>query len=552
MDEEKIKKQKLLKNEIIDRCYDQTAFIEFCMQQKKNGDDLDIWTYEELEKVIKEFINKINHELSLKYNDEESKTKEDPIKENINRDNITNQDDPKINKDKDNSKINENDNNIEQKEINKEKMIKINCKLLKKNLLNDKKINITINKYNYIKSKNILSESYILYNIKLSSKQKNDKNNKNDDNSSKEIVDFNVERKYIDFLNIREILSKYFPYNYIPSLPEKTEEYLLKEENQPKIISYLQLFLNAIISKEDLKAYEGIFYFLTIKDYNEYKNKLKEIIANPPPLNVEDILSLEGTKTFQELNGDDYNNNEMEIEENQNELQFFNIKNYFEIQYKLIAQLKEHLKDFNTNFNNCFNNLGQIEQDFSFLYQLNNKVMMKEEIKKSFQELGRFFQGWKDLIKKQNILVKRNISFFYNFVLHESLSYVSLIKKRENIKNLFINEYKKLDQKKEKIWKNEDIKKWEINYENFKIDNALLLKDKKYAKSKMLYKETKEFEKIKNNFEYINHTYKTELDYFLNNYLNGFKYFIQNFVKEFYPTLNDFINSWSSLSVFIN
>ena len=551
MDEEKLKKQKLLKNEIIDRCYDQAAFSEFCMQQKKIGDDLDSWTYEELEKVIKEFINKINEELSLKYNDEEIKTKEDSVKENINGDNITNENDLKINNNKDNSKINDNDNNNEQKDINKEKMIKINCKLLKKNLLNDKILNVSINKYNYIKSKNILSESYILYNIKLSSKQKNDKNNKND-NSSIEIVDFNVDRKYADFLYIREILSKYFPYNYIPSLPEKTEEYLLREENQPKIISYLQLFLNAIISKEELKAYEGIFYFLTIKDYNEYKNKLKEIISTPPPLNVEDTLSLEGIKSFQELNGDDYNNNEMEIEENQNELQFFNIKNYFEIQYKLIAQLKEHLKEFNTNFNNCFNNLGQIEQDFSFLYQLNNKVMMKETIKKSFQELGRFFQGWKDLIKKQNILVKKNISFFYNFVLHESLSYVSLIKKRENIKNLFINEYKKLDQKKEKIWKNEDIKKWEINYENFNVDNALLLKDKKYAKSKMLYKETKEFEKIKNNFEYINHTYKTELDYFLSNYLNGFKYFIQNFVKEFYPTLNDFINSWSSLSVFIN
>ena len=104
-------------------------------------------------------------------------------------------------------------------------------------------------------------------------------------------------------------MSKYFPYNYIPSLPEKTEEYLLKEENQPKIISYLHLFLNAIISKEELKAYEGIFCFLTIKDYNEYKNKLKEITSTPPPLNVEDTLSLDGTKTFQELNDDDYNNN---------------------------------------------------------------------------------------------------------------------------------------------------------------------------------------------------------------------------------------------------
>ena len=71
-------------------------------------------------------------------------------------------------------------------------------------------------------------------------------------------------------------------------------------------------------------------------------------------------------------------------------------------------------------------------------------------------------------------------------------------------------------------------------------------------KKKMLYKETFELEIIKNNFGYINHMNKKELDYFLNNYLDGFKIFIMNFVKEFYPTLNDFINFWSDLSVFVN
>ena len=34
------KKQDLLKNEIIDKNYDKTAFINFCMNKKKNGDDL--------------------------------------------------------------------------------------------------------------------------------------------------------------------------------------------------------------------------------------------------------------------------------------------------------------------------------------------------------------------------------------------------------------------------------------------------------------------------------------------------------------------------------
>ena len=337
----------------------------------------------------------------------------------------------------------------------------------------------------------------------------------------------------------------------MPSLPNKTNEYLLKEENQPKVMSYLQLFISGIVSKEEFKAYEGVFIFLTIKDYNEYKNKLKEIINIPPPLNTYEVYDLNGKKIFQEINEEDYNN-EISIEENQNELYFFNIKNYFEIQYKLISQLKDHLKDFNINFNRCYHNLEQIEQDFSFLCQLNKKVMMKDKIKKSFEELGLFFQGWKELIKKQNILVKKYIGFYYNFTLHESLAYLSLIKKRENIKHLYINEYKKLDQKKEKMWKYEDIKKWEINYENFNVDNILLLKDKKYAKSKMLYKETKEFEVIKNNFEYINYMNKNELDYFLDNFIYGFKYFMQNFVRDFYPTLNEFINSWSGLSVFVN
>ena len=68
----------------------------------------------------------------------------------------------------------------------------------------------------------------------------------------------------------------------------------------------------------------------------------------------------------------------------------------------------------------------------------------------------------------------------------------------------------------------------------------------------MLYKETKEFEVIKNNFEYINYMNKNELDYFLDNFIYGFKYFMQNFVRDFYPTLNEFINSWSGLSVFVN
>ena len=526
MDDEKLTKQQLLKSEIIDNGYDQTEFIEFCMQKKKDGEDLNNWTYEELKKIIKEFITKINHEnLNEKKNKEIIKKEQENNTENNNIEN--------------NNNINEISNE------NEELIIKIVCKELKKNILNDKKIYVSIKNSTLVKNSNLLSDnSYIIYDIITSDRQK----------ESNEKINFKVQRKYTDFIQLRELLSKFFPYNYIPSLPSKSQEYLLNKENEQKIISYLNIFITAIISQEEFKAFDGTFLFLTLSDYDLYKNKIKEINLLSPPLNVNELPDFNKKKIFSYLNENDYEN-EITIEENKNELYFFNIKNYFEIQYKLITQLKSHLKEFNTNFDNTTKILEKIEQDFGFLCQLNKKVLMKEKIEKSFEEMGLFFQGWKQLIKKQNLLVKKNINTFYKFCLNESQEYFCLIKKRENIKNLFINEYKKLDIKKEKMWKYEDIKKWGINYEknkNFDIDNVKLLKDKNYAKKKMLYKETQELEIIKNNFGYINHMNKEGVNFLLDNFINGFKVFIMNFVKEFYPTLNDFINFWSDLSIFVN
>ena len=526
MDDEKVLKQKLLKSEIIDNGYDQSEFIDFCMQRKKDGDDLDNWTYEELKMIIKEFTTKINHEyLKEKKNEEIKKKKEE---ENKNENN-----------NQTNNEINKEENEGE------EYMIKIFCKELKKNILNDKNINSIIKNPSLVKSNNlILNSSYIIYDVVTSNKEK----------EPKDKINYKVQRKYADFIQLREILSKFFPYNFIPSLPEKSQDYLLKEENNSKIISYLNIFLMAITSQEEFKAFEATFIFLTISDYDEYKNKIKEILSIQPPINVNQLPSFNKEKIFSYLNEEDYDN-EVSIEENKNEIYFSNIRNYFEIQYNLITQLRTHLKEFNALFENCIKIFDKIEQDFGFLCQLNKKVMMKEKVEKSFEKMGLFFKGWKELIKKQNFLVKKNINTFYKFCLNEGKEYLCLIKKRENIKSLYINEYKKLDAKKEKVWKYEDIKKWGINYEknkNFEIDNVRLLKDKKYAKKKMLYKETQELEIIKNNFGYINYMNKKGLDFFLDNFLNGFKIFIMNFVKEFYPTLNDFINYWSDLSIFVN
>ena len=71
MEEDEIiqKKQKYLQKEILDKNYDKTAFINFCLLKKDCGDDLNNWTLEELLIVVNEFQSYIKEENKNKNNE---------------------------------------------------------------------------------------------------------------------------------------------------------------------------------------------------------------------------------------------------------------------------------------------------------------------------------------------------------------------------------------------------------------------------------------------------------------------------------------------------
>ena len=60
-------KQDLFLREIIEKNYNKTLFIEFCLSKKEDGDDLNNWSFEELQEIVNEFIIKY-------YNNESNKT----------------------------------------------------------------------------------------------------------------------------------------------------------------------------------------------------------------------------------------------------------------------------------------------------------------------------------------------------------------------------------------------------------------------------------------------------------------------------------------------
>ena len=76
-------KQTLLQTEIIEKNYDKTAFINFCLSKKENGDDLNNWTVDELTEIVREFVNSQNQaqaSTELRTNEPKGEGQEQEIK----------------------------------------------------------------------------------------------------------------------------------------------------------------------------------------------------------------------------------------------------------------------------------------------------------------------------------------------------------------------------------------------------------------------------------------------------------------------------------------
>ena len=136
-------KQQLLQREIIDKNLDKGAFINFCLSKRENGDDLNNWTTEELEQVVKEFVTTQN----LQGNEQPQEVQQQGgEEEEIKKENLE-----KMEK-----------FNAEDVKNFKEKTVE--CRKLEKTALNDKKITVVVKNPKEMAG-GLFSLNYILYQV---------------------------------------------------------------------------------------------------------------------------------------------------------------------------------------------------------------------------------------------------------------------------------------------------------------------------------------------------------------------------------------------------
>ena len=507
-------KQELLKNEIIAKNYDGQKFLEYCINLKENGDDMNNWTYEELKLVVENFKADYDHkkEKSKEQTNKEI-THENSDKKNNDDDIETEKlDDIDINKtdnenNKKDSETKEENNNIPSKEISNDKTLKdkleskikeFPCKLLEKSILNDKEIKVTI-KNPKTNEKTLLSLAYVTYEVYT------------------EPYLWLVRRRYNDFSLLRNILCKFYPRNLIPPLPEKK---IGGKRFQPEFIEkrmkILQMFLDEVTCNETLKSSDALITFLNVIDHTFFEKKMKELYNKPFNQNFEDIKTINGkvNTLSQDIDSDIF---------------FSKINSFYTNQKQVFKRLTNSLKNFYHNAQTVCQNLEEISKSFGELEKLNKEMNIEEEVTKTYEMLKLFFQERKKILEKENEIIHDKIKGFFKLQKLKINSFIEIIDSRENLRQKYNTEYTKLNSKKEKLYTSvKDINKWEIsNAEN--IDKPLLLRDKKYAFDHMCSKESQNIESMKKLLEFCNY----------NNYM-AFKKINKENVKNFVDNMKDF------------
>ena len=555
-------KQNFLKSEIIDKGIDPNKFLEYCVSIKENGDDINNWNFDDLKKCVADFnellkkesqnveqeaqnISNINNSISNSNSNslQISSTHSQP--QNLNQDNsqIIQKNNSSNNKIFANQIYktalslniiqvnNENFRKLIQTEMqdisliypnlnsNIPNKLEIKCKKAEKTNLNDKKIKVIIqNPKNSEKS--LLFTQYTLYEV-----------------FTKE-MDWLVQRRYSDFDWLRNILSKLYPRTFIPPMAKKKQgPKRFEQDFINKRMKSMQFFIDEIMENEELKTSEALVAFLSFNDRTQFEKKMKDLNNYVPSQYCEDLKTINGKINI--LNDDN------------NENYYININNYLNLKHQILSKLNSDFKNFYLNQTKACMDLDEVQKDFGTLELLGKKVKLSNGINKTYEALSNFFEDFKNALYKKNVIIKEQIKHFFKIEKNENAIFIDLFENRENLRQKYITEKNKLNAKKEKLYKINDINKWEIEDNYGKVDQARLMRDKNYAFEKMCTRNTQSLENIHKQLGYINFMNALQLQDKIEKNEKKLIENIKQFTEIFYPSINQEIAAWSPLHTYI-
>ena len=402
-----------------------------------------------------------------------------------------------------------------------EKSIKnIVCLKSEKNKLNDLTILVNVSNPRQINN-SLFSTSYVLYDI------------------STPQFNWLVNRRYSDFIWLKDCLKNLFPGDVLPILPKKKignrrfEQDFLNKRTQG-----LQKFLNDIVNNEKYKSTEVLSIFLSCNERNIFEQQMKTI--SPKLLhkqNVQNIQNFEGKNKIINLNFE----NESDIFSH-----FNSVSTFLNVHNDLLDNLEKNLSNYKKCMIEACHFLEEAEHNFLELTNILAKVKISEKLNNTYENYEIFFKNWKRVQYNQSCIIRDFIKNFFKDIKNKTAALIENLEKAQNLQDEYSIQKNKLLAKKELLWKQMDISKWDLN-QTEQIDSNRLFHDKLYAQDKMCLRETMDLNmkgELLGYYFYHNHiNFKFLIDELNNSYISN----INDFSNQIYPSLTDGINVWSDL-----
>ena len=491
MEGELQQKQNFLRINILERGCDAEQFMNF-LQSKKGelGLDLNNWTLNELTLAVQEF-NSLNNN-SLQNNNQ-----------NINRD----QQNPEE------KYIEDNNNDLFQKDIEHNPNNKfqsqeeyIYCEKITPNELSlSKEIDIKLSFPEKVEG-GLFSKSYVTYLMQTTP------------------LGYKIRKRYSDFDWLRNILSIVYINCVIPPLCKKNYSDRFSEVLISKRTRAIERFMKGILIHPLMKNSDIFYNFISMQKEADFEKKKKEYNRLSSPVVLNQVKSLTG---------------ELKVTVNkEKEIYFQNIKDNCDLNEELLQKITKSYKELILLIEQLSDKMKEISELWKNMYKKSLKYYEKENTTTSFNIMSKIMLDWSEINKKQNILINEGIREYFRYIKNEFHSIKDLSLKVDNNKIIYMKSFDKLMTLKESVFK-QDISTWGLSGLDMEMKTQLLT-NKNLAFAKMLPRDTKKVDELRQNYGFYLNSLISEFERIRDLNAKRHKNIIQIFVKNISETLNDF------------
>ena len=493
MENEQEIKQSYLRKEILEKNYDTQSFLDFLTTKKgENASDINNWTIEELKKAVVEF--KTSHQQSKSSTNsliedlppaDNQVLKIDELSTPFSKDNYNNNEREYesyysyFNEDKSNEWLfQKNDNNPRYSISN----------------YNNINFNINIEEICCLEPDHSPLENFDEIKIKVSSPKKEFESTGLKGFFIKSIyyslllentqMKLNKRRRYTDFEWLRKTICRLYPGIYIPPLPKKTFN-INKPEKIGKYLSFIQRFVDGIMEDKLLKNSSLVYLFFSTEKEKDLISVMEKYDKVKKPKDLKYFYSRTGNIILDE-----------DILKHDKKKELLDIKNKIIKNTNIYDSLNKSLKLLCKEIKQVSDRMIEISNLFKQMYELSINNSEKGSFCKGFSDLSLFFKEYGDKEIQQMKNISNEIKDYLKYTnLQYKVSYKELYDNFEFEHDLYLKVAENLKQKKEMLYDNKLVDKWELKIEDRNIDynNKELVIKKMLPKDSAIVNEIKKY-----------------------------------------------------------